>query len=135
MGLHAEFEKFGAYGKYPYSWSARSPDSETIVITMWSDLIDYHQRSTGGPITYSDFVGRDPASWMKRAGNIERLENLRHAKDVLKKPVNVVVIDAVDVNADPRKIVSGSARAMKWRMEIKELDYITGQFKAEMIVI
>ncbi|MBF9234617.1 hypothetical protein [Microvirga alba] len=41
-GVNAAFAYFGAAGRNPrWSWSARSPDGKTVVVTMWKDLITY----------------------------------------------------------------------------------------------
>ena len=53
-GKVAAFAHFGAKGKnVRWSWSAKSADGKTVVMTLWKDLIDY----SSSPIAY-DTYGR-----------------------------------------------------------------------------
>lgn len=125
--LAAAFAHFGAAGKNPrWSWSARSPDGATVVLTLWRDEFDY----TTTPISYSSF-GHKVDLWLTRPGNRERLENLIWARDRCGGLFRVVITVAEDVNADPRKIAS-CAPQPRMIMRIVELDEATGEFRAEL---
>jgi hypothetical protein len=94
--LNEAFRRAGAPLRNPrWSWSARSADGKTVVMTLWKDLIDYRSR----PIAYSNMGLENLAAWMNRPGNRERLENLKWARDYCDGLFRVVIITAKDVNA------------------------------------
>ena len=70
------FAHFGAAGRNPrWSWSARSPGGETVVITLWEDRLTY-QAGTVAYDGYDDVQRKGAAAWVERPGKRERLENL-----------------------------------------------------------
>lgn len=94
------FEHFGAVCKNPrWSWSARSPDGKTVVMTMWEDEIVWD----GARATYQSGA-RIRAH--KRAGKTELYENLKWARDNCDGQVRVVRMTARDEKADPRSIAT-----------------------------
>src|SRR5277367_2991154 len=95
-GLAQSFAHFKAAGKNPrWSWSARSADGETVVMTLWKDIIDY----SSNPISYNTFGRKDLPEWIKRPGNQESIENLKWAVDHCAKKFRVVIIVAKDIDA------------------------------------
>ncbi len=96
------FALYGAKAKNPrWSWSARTPDNKTVVLTLWEDYL------TPGPDNTSVYenVGDGSLEWTSRPGNRERLENLRFARDCCDGLFRVVSVKAKDKNAKPRRIV------------------------------
>ena len=127
--LAEAFEHFGATGKNQrWSWSARSADGKTIVITLWKDRLDY----SGKPIVYDTFKRANLHVWIDRPGNRERIENLIWARDRCNGLFRVVITVAEDPNAEPRKIQDCYPKD-DWLMQITALDEKTGQFRAEKI--
>ena len=65
MGKNKAFAHFGAAGRnHVWSWSARSPDGKTIVLTLWDDQFN----RTAFPITYSNYGSDDLALWTGQIG-------------------------------------------------------------------
>lgn len=125
--LSAAFAHFGAKGRNPrWSWSARSEDGRTVVMTFWKDEFDYSTK----PISYSSF-GPNTAVWTNRPGNKERVENLIWARDHCDGLLRVVITVAEDVKANPRRIASCTPQD-KLIMRLVELNEETGEFRAEL---
>jgi len=102
------FAHFGAKGKNSrWSWSARTPDNKTVVLTLWVDYIQPGQDKT---IVYEN-VGDGSLGWVRRPGNRERLENLRFAMDRCGGLFRVVFVRAKDTAAEPREIAECYPRA------------------------
>ena len=67
--------------------------------------------------------------WKEKLGNRERIENLQYARDHCGGLMQVVIIEAVDQNAQPREI----ARSFPHRrliMKLVDLNDETGEFRA-----
>lgn len=121
------FAYFGASGKNSrWSWSGRSPDGKTVVLTLWRDEFSYKSE----PATY-DCFGLKTAIWSNRHGNRERLENLIWARDQCDGLFRVVIAVAEDVKAEPRAIASCFPHPTMV-MRITDLDENTGEFRAEV---
>jgi hypothetical protein len=89
MTLSESFAFFGASGANSrWSWSARSEDGKTVVITLWSDRLTYR----GSEVTYDD-VHVDTRAWKDRPGNKERIENLKWARDNCDGLFKAVITD------------------------------------------
>jgi hypothetical protein len=90
------FEYFRAKQKNPrWSWSARSEDGKTVVLTLWQDhFIDGGRKYLAQGITTIE----------TRLGHLELMENLRWAIDHCDGVVRAVMAVAVDTKADPRSI-------------------------------
>jgi hypothetical protein len=117
---------FGATGKNPlWSWSARSADGKTVVITLWRDGLDFGAK----PIVYDTFNRADLKTWTHRLGNRERIDNLTWARDHCDGLFRVVITVAEDVKANPRKIEDCYPKD-DWIMQITDLDESTGEFRA-----
>lgn len=124
--LAEAFAHFGAAGKNQrWSWSARSPDGKTVVITLWRDGLDYGSR----PIVYDTFNRPDLYAWKDRLGNRERIDNLIWSRDHCDGLFRVVITVAEDVKANPRKIEDCFPKD-EWLMKITDLDENTGEFRA-----
>ena len=121
------FAYFGAAGKNSrWSWSARSPDGKTVVLTLWADELNYKSV----PISY-DCFGSKTAIWSDRPGNRERLENLIWARDQCDGLFRVVITVAEDVHAEPRAIKQCHPQR-DMVMRLVDLDERTGEFRAEV---
>jgi hypothetical protein len=128
-GLAEAFAHFGAAGRNQrWSWSARSADGSTVVLTVWKDGLDY----TGKPIVYDTFNRPNLNEWKGLPGNRERLDNLIYARDHCEGHFRVVITVAEDVNASPRKIARCYPQD-KLLMKITKMDEQTGEFRAESV--
>lgn len=125
--LSASFRSFGAESTNPrWSWSARSADGKTVVLTLWRDLV----RVQGKSASYDTF-GRGLEQWTDRPGNRERLENLKWARDHCGGLFRVVITVAKDANAHPREIAECYPHDML--MRLVDLDEATGEFRATSV--
>jgi hypothetical protein len=125
-GLAKAFAAFGAAGKNQrWSWSARTPDNQTVVMTFWKDALDY----SSNPISYSTFGSSRLHIWKDKPGNRERIENLKWARDHCDGLMKVVIIEAKDVNADVREIADCTVQR-RMVMKLVDLDEETGEFRA-----
>ena len=123
------FAHFGATGANPrWSWSARSSDDKTVVLTLWQDQF---KRGPGNTTIY-EAIEKKGGNWLKRPGNRERLNNLIHAHDYCDGQFHVVVTIARDINANPRSIAECFPHD-RLIMRITELDRQTGEFRAVSI--
>lgn len=127
-GLHAAFARYGASGRnMRWSWSARSADGKTVVMTLWEDGLDYKQK----PITYRSRAEKADRSWLDSPGGRERKENLEWAADHCAGEFRVVIVKAKDLLADPREIAEAYAQP-NMLGRITSLDRDTGEFTAEI---
>jgi hypothetical protein len=123
--LAAAFDHFGAAGaNRRWSWSARSPDGQVVVMTLWRDEFDYSTK----PPTYSSFDNQTEA-WTDRPGNHERIANLLWAREHCGGKLRVVITVAEDVNAQPRTIASCFPHETMVA-QLTELNETTGEFRA-----
>jgi hypothetical protein len=128
-GKNEAFEHLGATAKHSRkSWSARSADGKTVVVTLWRDGIDYGAK----PIVYDTYNRADLHLWKDTFGNRERIENLIWAKAHCDGKFRVVITVAKDVTAYPREIEECYPKD-DWVMKITGLDELTGEFRAEKI--
>lgn len=126
----AAFEHFGAAGKNPrWSWSGRSPDGKTVVVTIWRDQLNYKIT----PAVFSCF-GKNSEAWSNRMGNTERIENLIWARDNCGGRFRAVICEAEDVKANPREIRS-CFPADNFAMQLTNLDEDTGEFSAIVVPV
>ena len=124
-GLAAAFKEFQAKGKNKrWSWSARSDDDKTVVITYWSDVIKFE----GNNVLYDTF-GLDTGNWENKNGNRERIENLKWSQLHCEGKLAVVITVAKDKMARPREIADSYARK-DIQMVITGLNKETGEFSA-----
>jgi hypothetical protein len=129
MGLAECFDTFGAKGANPrWSWSARSEDGKTVVLTLWKDGI----RVQGQSVTYDSFDLEGSGEWQKRPGNRERIENLKWARDNCGGLFRVVITVAKDTAAIPRSIAECFPKP-NLTMRLLDLNEQTGEFRAESI--
>jgi hypothetical protein len=124
------FAHFGAtLTNVRWSWSARTPDGETVILALWSDRfsrmktpMEYEEQATGD---------RTP-EWVARPGNQERLRNLGWARDHCGGVFRVVMARAKDTTDDPREIADCFPKDSLF-MRITYLNEETGQFGAVAI--
>ena len=121
--LTSAFESFGATPvNARWSWSARSPDGKTVVVTLWQDQVGRRD----GRLTYES---RGESQWKNRPGSRERIENLAWARDQCGGRFNVVIVKAVDPKAEPRSIQE--CFPSKLVMRLTHLDVTGGAWAAE----
>jgi hypothetical protein len=111
-----------------WSWSARSDDGKTVVLTLWSDRFS----RGSSPVTYDGrkrFVGED---WKERSGNKERCANLKWAQQYCDSLFKVVMITPRHPTASPREILEAFPKP-EMTMKITWLDPETGEFLAELV--
>ena len=129
VGLAECFKRYGARGRNArWSWSARSQDEKTIVLTLWKDGISV----SNGVTTYDSFDPTGHAPWIDTPGNRERLENLKWARDHCDGLFRVVITVAKDVNSVPRSIAECYPQP-NLVMRITDLNEQTGEFRAASI--
>ena len=129
MTLRDAFAVFGAKARNPrWSWSARSPDGRTVVLTLWED--DFRPDGT------VDMFGQaECRKWRGKPGNQERIENLIYARDHCDRRFRVVRLTPKQGMRPPR---STGATAQRYPdptlvMELTELDPHTGEFRAKSV--
>ena len=127
---HTEaFAHFGAKGaNQRWSWSARSPDGKTVVITLWQHQLKVENKKA----IYRAEKRESVENWENRNGNQERLENLKWAMKNCDGLFHVVIAIAEDVNAHPHRIKECFPKP-NMMMRIIELNEETGEFQAESV--
>jgi hypothetical protein len=124
-GLAESFQAYGAKLKNPrWSWSARTPDNK-VVMTFWKDRLNYSTK----PVSYSNFGSPTLLRRRDQPGNRERIENLKWAHDHCDGLMYVVIVVAIDVNAEPREIAESFPQT-RLLMKLTELNEETGEFRA-----
>ena len=104
-GLWKVRDAFGYFGAIPsnrqWSWSARSPDGRTVVITWWKD----QKVRRNGKLVYD--TRHDPIlpEWRDRLGNRERIRNLADARDHCEGFFRIVWTRTNDPSERVRKTV------------------------------
>jgi hypothetical protein len=120
-------EAFSHFGTTPrnvqWSWSARSDDGQTVVVTFWQDLFSRKD----GRLLYERSAPQQHLR--RRPGFNELMENLAWARDHCGGRFKVIVAKAKDVKADPRSIEE--CFPTKMTMKLVEFDAATGAFVAE----
>ena len=114
------FAYFGAVCANPrWSWSAKSLDGKTVVLTMWKDEIASENSSS----VYKS----NPRNLLteKRPGFSERLAHLKWARDNCDSRVRVVIL-----KKDGRGGIAECFPAKDLIMRITSLDEKTGAFRA-----
>lgn len=113
-------DAFGSFGVVPkntyWSWSGRSPDGKTVVVTLWDhELGMLHGRySVEGKIDMSKLGGR------------ELFENLKWALDHCNGRVHVIRAFARDPGAEKLKIKD--CEPASFTMKVAYLDLETGTY-------
>lgn len=122
------FEHFGASCRNPrWSWSARSADGKTVVMTMWEDEIEWDRQVA----TYKS-LPKSVRRPRRRPGETERLENLKWARDHCDGLVRVVRMTASVKDPYTRKIASCYPDD-DLIMRIVELDEANSTFRAKSV--
>jgi hypothetical protein len=121
----AAFKHFGTKPKnIQWSWSARSPEGETVVVTLWQDKF----KRRDGRIVY-ERQGIFNGSPDTRPGFRELMDNLAWAQTHCHGRFRVITAIAKDVTAEPRSIRECAPTNMV--MRLTHLDMTTGTFSAE----
>lgn len=120
----AAFAHFGTKPRnVQWSWSARSDDGKTVVVTLWQDRFE---RKNGRLIYARPKADLETAS---KPGFREMVENLAWARDRCDGRFNVIIATAKDKNADPRSI--SECFPAKTVMKLTHFDEKSGAFVAE----
>ena len=109
-----------------WSWSGRAADGR-VVLSIWKEQIDYKSK----PPRYNLFGDSRLPIWRSKPGNHERIENLKWTRDGQGGVFQVVIITAVDITAEPRKIAE--AYPTKLTMRLIDLDESSGEFSAQVV--
>ena len=127
MSLASSFAKFGVKLKNPrQSWSGRSEDGATVVITLWRPGLK------GKPFRYVSHSGDDSEiTWTDTIGNRERLENLIWAEEHCGGRFRAVVVVPKDETADKWEIED--SWPIEPEMRITSLNRTNGEFTAEPV--
>jgi hypothetical protein len=125
-------DAFGYFGAVPanrqWSWSARSPDGSTVVITWWKD----QETRRKGKLVYDTRNDPNLAEWRNRHGNRDRIRNLAHARDHCGGLFRIVWTKARDPNEPVRQTVERYPDETL-QMRLIELREQTGEFLAEEV--
>jgi hypothetical protein len=127
--LAQSFAFFGAVAtNRVWSWSARSADEKTVVLTLWEDEIT----RDSGRIIYDMRNHPKRETWQKKLGNRDRTKNLALAYGNPEVTVRAVRIKAADTKARTRSIVNRYPDPALY-LKITHFDPQTGEFRAEEI--
>jgi hypothetical protein len=120
-------EAFAHFGTKPrnvqWSWSARSDDGKTVVVTLWQDEIS---RKEGRLVCERPGT---PEHIRRRPGFSELMENFAWAQHHCNGSFKVIIAIAKDKTADPRSIQE--CFPSKMAMKLLHFDAETGAFLAE----
>lgn len=126
MTLTAAFAHFGVSPRNPrWSWSARSEDGKTIVITIWQDAI-----AEDGSVNF--FGHGDVDRWSRQIGNRFRIEDLKTALEQSDGVFSVISIVARNPDAVPRSIIARHPED-NFKMKVRKLNEETGEFCAKRV--
>lgn len=118
------FAHFGATPRNPrWSWSARSSDDRTVVLTLWDDKFKLIQ----GGLLYR-WTGL-PEDARRKPAHRELMDNLGWARDHCGGRFKVIVATARNEQADPRSIKQ--CYPVNWSMRLIKFNPIAGTFTAE----
>jgi hypothetical protein len=107
--------------------SARNEADKTVVLALWRDGLDYSKpRAVSYRLHRTDTAMPD---WVNTPGNRARLADLQWAQEHCEGCFRVVIIEAIDLAAEPRVIASASPQHIMV-MKLTELDEETGEFAA-----
>ena len=122
----------GYFGAVPtnrqWSWSARSPDGRTVVVTWWKD----QETRRNGKMVYDTRNMQNLAEWQWRNGNRDRIRNLVHARDHCDGLFRIVWVKTNDPDQRVRKTIERYPDETL-EMRLIELDEQTGEFLAEEV--
>jgi hypothetical protein len=129
--LQSVMDAFGYFGAIPaniqWSWSARSPDGSTVVLTWWKD----QTARRDGKLVYDTRNDQNLAEWCNRLGNRDRTRNLAHARDHCGGLFRIVWAKARDPSERVRKTVERYPDKTLWmQLSASTLNEQTGEFFA-----
>jgi hypothetical protein len=129
--MSGKVEAFAHYGVVlkndVWSWSGVAPNGE-VVLSLWKDQFNYRSK----PISWSNENDPSFSEWKDSLGNIERIENLKIARNKAGGRFRVVVISAIDMEEYPRSIKDAYPRP-NMIMKLTNFDETTGKFGAELV--
>lgn len=122
-------DAFAFFGTRPtnprWSWSAVSPDSRKVAVTLWE-----HEACADGSV---DFFGVPSLSiWTSKPGNAERIRNLQIARDNCDALFHVIWVTARHPDENPLTI-AGRYPEEHLMMKLTDLDEETGEFSAVLV--
>jgi hypothetical protein len=122
---HTEaFEHFGVVPRnIQWSWSARSEERRTVVVTVWQD--QFFRRNGKLLCEHPPFAEQV----RRRPGFGELMENLTWARDHCEGRLKVIIAKARDIGADPRSIET--CFPSKMTLKLIDFDPSTGAYTAE----
>jgi hypothetical protein len=127
--LKDAFAYFGAVKKYRWSWSGRSEDGKTVVVTLWKDQLKHE-----AGLTVFDCRGDSRLhEWRDRPGNKERLQNLMWARDHCGGLFRVVITIRDDIESSIPRIVDRYPDETLVMRLVGDPDEDTGEFRAESV--
>jgi hypothetical protein len=123
----AAYKHFGTKPKnVQWSWSARSDDGKTVVVTLWQDRF----KRRNNHLSYES-LGFDPGNPDTRPGFRELMENLTWAQSHCGGQFKVITAIAKDITAEPRSIQE--CFPTKMVMRLTHLDVTKGAYSAEVV--
>ena len=121
-------EAFAHFGVTPrnvqWSWSGRTGDGKTVVVTLWQDQFEIQN----GRFVY-ERPPSPPDEPDTRLGFLELMENLAWARDHCDGRFKVIAAVARDKTARPRSMKECTPTKMVMRLTHLDLD--AGSFAAE----
>lgn len=121
---------FQTYGTKPrnanWSWSARSLDGKTVVVTLWKDEF----KGRAGQMVYAR---SDRGDWSDGPGYRFFMEDLAWARDNCSGIVRVIVANSKDEKGQTRRIAD-CYPAPKLVMRVTHVEPETGAFALEQTV-
>ena len=122
MGVSDCYASYGVrLANARWSWSGRSDDGRTVVVTLWQD------RFADAGRTYRSWDSDKPGAWRSRPGFVELISNLAYARAHTQGLVRVVLAKARDVEASPRSIERCFAQP-NLIMRVVDLDMEAGTY-------
>lgn len=134
MGPVEAYLKLNAKLESNYDWSSISKDNSYVVLSMWQD--QFIKPIGKKPLTYScyvDDVQNKSTQWMSNPRNFKKISHILYAINQFNSLCRAVIIKAVDVNANERKVKAAFPTNHIYR--IVSLDIKTGEFKAEFVEV
>jgi hypothetical protein len=124
-------QAYASFGVSPrnvqWSWSARSEDGKTVVVTLWKDKLICHNGH------YKYLWEKLPPRSRKNLGLEELMGNLAWARDHCDGRFSVIAAIAKDEAAYPRSIAE--CYPTKIVMKLASLDVDAGLFTAESVEV
>jgi len=129
MAKMTHTEAFRTYGVKPrnpnWSWSGRSEDDKTVVVTLWKDEFN-------GPAGQMTYARPDRGDWSDGPGFRYFIEDLVWARDNCEGVVRVIVANPKDERGQTRRIADCYPQE-RLVMRVIHADPATGAFRLDQI--